>query len=133
MIRSTALLADAAADGALDEVFRRYVDVEDTRELESEILEDARQSIGLLDCAREAVEDESFLAVVFRKTLAHDADRDRIRNKFACVHACFCLLAELRSLFDSSTEHVARRDVRDVECFDKLSRLRAFAGTRGAH
>ena len=133
MIRRTALLADAAADGTLDEVFRRDADVQHTREREAEVLEDACQGICLLDRAREAIEDESLLAVVFCETLAHDADRDGIRDKLACVHARFGLLAELRSLFDRGAEHVARGDMRDVECFDELSRLRALTGTRGAH
>ena len=133
MIRRTALLADAAADGTLDEVFRRDADVQHTREREAEVLEDARQGICLLDRAREAIEDESLLAVVFCETLAHDADRDGIRDELACVHARFGLLAELRSLFGRGAEHVARGDMRDVECFDELSRLRALTGTRGAH
>ena len=133
MIRRTALLADAAADGTLDEVFRRDADVQHTREREAKVLEDPRQGICLLDRAREAIEDESLLAVVFGKTLAHDADRDGIRDELACVHARFGLLAELRSLFDRGAEHVARGDMRDVECFDELSRLRALTGTRGAH
>ena len=133
MIRRTALLADAAADGTLDEVSRRDADVQHTREREAEVLEDTRQGICLLDRAREAIEDESLLAIVFRETLAHDADRDGIRYKLACVHARFRLLAELRSLFDRCTEHIARGDVRDIEGFDELSRLRALTGTRGAH
>ena len=133
MIGGAALLADAASRCALDEVGCGNVDVEDARELEPELLEDAVEGVRLLDRPREAVKDEAFLAVVLGEALAHDTDGHAVRYELALVHIALGLAAEGRAFLDRRTEHVARGDMGNGERLDKFCRLGAFAGARRAH
>ena len=128
-----AVFADAPTDRALQQILCWRADAHHSRQLHPIVFEDFSQCIRLLNGARKSIEDKAFLAVVFTKTLPHDADGHLIRDEFSCIHVGLCLFAKRRALFYSFTKHIARRDVEKAVSFYKVHRLRTFSGTRGTH
>ena len=67
------------------------------------------QGLGLVDRAREAVEDEPLVAVRCVDPVRDDANHDFIRNELALVHDRLGLLPDFGAWRDGGAQHVARR------------------------
>ena len=82
---------------------------------------------GLLDRAREAVEQAAGLRVVAADALEQHADRDVVGDEFALVHVGLSQVAQLGAVAQVLAEHVAGREVQQPSAFGGLNRLCAFA------
>ena len=78
--------------------------------------------------AREAVEQEAVLRLGRLDGLEDDAGDDLVGHELAGVHELLGLLAELALGGHGGAQHVARRDVRQVEVVGQPLGLRALAG-----
>jgi hypothetical protein len=57
----------------------------------------------------------------------------RERTKLSAVHVAFGFAAESVAGSDRGAQHVARRDLGDLQAFPEGGRVRSLAGTRHAH
>ena len=133
MICSSAELADTTANCSLNEVSCWYIYVQRTLQLNANFLKDFGQSISLIYCTRETIQNETSLAIVLSKTLTNDTYSNFIWYQISGIHTCLCLLTQFGSFLNSSTEHVASRNMWNLELFNYVSRLSAFASTWRPH
>ena len=73
--------------------------------------------------AREPIEDEAPAAVHLRDTIVDDAEDDVVRDELTRGHLCFCLHPDFGFVRDCRAEHVAGRELGNVELLDDLGRL----------
>jgi hypothetical protein len=86
------------------------------------------QRAGLLDRAREAVEQEAVASVVVGEALDDHADHDRVGHQLALVHVLLGRAPELGAGLARGAQDVAGRDVREAEILGQQRGLRALAG-----
>ena len=89
-----------------------------------------RKRVGLIDRAREAVEQEAVARVVIGEALEDHADDHAVGHEFAGVHVALGLGSERCRRGDGGAEHVPGRDVRQAEVLGQPLSLRAFARAR---
>src|SRR5690606_31065804 len=93
-------------------------------ELQHVIHVDARffHGVSLRNGAREAVQQETVTAVFLSNALFNQRDNQFVGYQLACVHDVFSLFAQLGARFNSGTQHVTSRDLRNtVFLHDELS------------
>jgi FKBP-type peptidyl-prolyl cis-trans isomerase FkpA len=86
VIRGFAVGADAAAADAGDDLLATQVVTQHTVELDVQFRQRPLQRFGLLDSAREAVEQETAPALQAAGALAHDGEHGLVRHEFAAFH-----------------------------------------------
>ena len=126
MIGRAAFRADAPSGHALFDSLVGYFDVNDLVDLDSHIL----QSLCLGNGAREAVQNEAALAVIFGKALLDDADDNIVRNKFAGLDIGLGLNAHLSAIGKCFANDITSGDGRNAVGIGDALSLGAFAGAR---
>jgi hypothetical protein len=93
--------------------------------------EHAREAFRLRDRARKSVEQKAALRVGMAETIGDEIEHDLIRDELALVDELLGPRAEGRVRLDSGPQHVAGRDVRNLENLGKPDRLSPFPRSRG--
>ena len=128
MVHPLAVLADAPARDAIEHDLAGDVEVD--HEMQWGTGDDPVELPGLVQRARETVEDEAAAERTARHhRLLDDADDDLVGNELARVHETLRLETERGSLRGLRTEHVARGDMDHAEVVRETGRLRALTGT----
>jgi len=82
--------------------------------------------VGLRDRARKSVEQETVLAVGFFDPFLDQADDHFVGNQPARIHVALGFFTELRARLDRGAQHVARRDLGDLESVFDVIGLSVF-------
>src|SRR5690606_24520247 len=94
--------------------------------------QEAPQSVGLGNRAREPIENKALLRIGLLEALAHQADHDLVGHQLARAHVALRLPAERGALGASGAQHVAGGDLRHTQALSQDRRLGAFAAGRWA-
>src|SRR5690606_25338925 len=84
--------------------------------------------LGLRDCSRKTIEDESWRAFVSRQRILNQRNNDLIGHEGTRVHDRGDFLAEFRARLARRTQHVARRELNIAPFGREALGLGAFAG-----
>ena len=118
----------AASGDPFEHDLARNVQVE--HHVDRALAGDAIERLGLLDRAREAVEDVAAGARIgSAEALVDQTDHDLVTDEPAGVHHLLGHHAELGAFTHGRAQHVAGRDVRYDEVPGQPHALRALAGT----
>ena len=93
-------------------------------------LEHLVESGGLLQGAREAIQDHAVLAVGLIDPVGNDLDDDLVRDEVAGIHDGLGALAHLAARLNGGTEHLPGGKLDQTATCGKFLRLRSLAGPR---
>ena len=123
MIGAPAGRVAAAAAHALHDGLERHVDFKHVIEFDARLL----HGLGLRNGAGKAVEQKAGRTVGLGNALFDQVDDEIVADQLARFHHGLGLLPQGRAGLDGGAQHVARRNLRDIEFARDELRLRAFA------
>src|SRR5271166_1292731 len=102
------MLELASLEEAVHELVLVDLDRHAALETQTESSKQGIEGLGLLQSAREAVQDEALARIRLGKPLLHHADYHRVRDELAALHDCLDLPSKLRARGLRRAQHLAR-------------------------
>jgi|ADGO01.1.fsa_nt_gi hypothetical protein len=109
VVHGTALRTHAPARKPLDERFTRDVEQQHRIERLADLGEQVVERSGLLDVARESIEDESVRGIRSAEPIANEAENDIVGHELPGFHHGLGLQSELGAASNGIAQQVARR------------------------
>src|SRR5262245_14611495 len=132
VIRGLAALAGAPARDAHHQLLVGDIEHEHVVQLLSLLAQQPAETLRLGNGAGEPVEQETALGVRLGEPLCDEVQYQLVRDELALVDELFGAASERCVRLDGRAQHVAGRDVRDLEYGGQSHRLRPLARPRGS-
>mmetsp|Transcript_30065 Transcript_30065/g.49689 ORF Transcript_30065/g.49689 Transcript_30065/m.49689 type:complete len:247 (+) Transcript_30065:313-1053(+) len=129
VVRATTLFVNPATADAFLQNFVRDLQLNNLGDNSSFLRKHDIQSLGLLECSGESIQNESKLTIWFLNAILNDPNNNIVRHETSSLHDCLCLLSNLTLSGYSRTQHITSTQLRHAQHVFNFRTVRALAGT----
>ncbi len=127
MVSRAAGCAGTPAAHSADDILIRHLHINRVINFVSQLIKRLFQHLGLRDRSRESVQHIAVLTVILRHPVKENTHRQLIRHQKPLIHILLGFHAKLCPVLNVQTEHVARRNMRNLIALGNHFRLCSFS------